>query len=853
MANKIEPPRFSPGSSARPALVDRVPVDARYVLIVGPPGYGKTVLAHEIHAACPPGTAAWLSVDLLDRQPYAFWSHLIAALERTTAEIDDEPLDLLAERPTSDLTFLASLCAQIRASPDRLVLVLDDVDKVDHPDVLRGLEQLGEWCDDRLRLVLTGRVDPDLPLAKWRARGSLVAFRQADLRFDRDASQRFVATVAPGLLTVEDVDVLHDRVEGWPMALQVAVLVARDADDPHRAAREMAAADRLFADYLTGEVLDALSGPERDVALGLSVLEWFDHELCQEVLGRSSIPVVRQLRDRQIPMVELAGRDGFRFHGLVRELLDSELRWRDPERHVELHRRAGEALLRRDDRPAAVRHFLAADDPDRASDVLAAPALALVDAGRYDELRSALVQLPADVQITGAERMIDLALAQVLTGRWPEFEQAARRAHEITPVDDDRLQSRLRLLAIVERALRGYAGDVRRLVELEDQHTVTSDAGWYWEPRREAIVVRFAYALELSDVDDRLDALRRSPAPEAVLRVLVPSVESIVALRRGDLAAALRRQQAASEALRHIPSDSHPASFEAFLAAGWCAWATGSFDQVRDLSDRLFAHPFATYPAFQVHVVALTTERLVRTGAAGSAIELLGHVDPDLLAGEFVRTAHALAGARALHGAGRHGEMEELLAKVPSSPARDLLLAWSAARLGRYDEAQRLVSERDRWPTHQRIEAMLVMSLLGDGARQDRSVMAAVHEAARDGWVAPLLGHGPEIDDMVRPLAPAIHPALAAALTAAPDEPSRTGRARRAPNGIPVELTDREMALLALLPTHLSYSQMGEQLYVSVNTIKTNLKSIYRKLSASSRDEAVRSARVVGLLDDVGP
>jgi LuxR family maltose regulon positive regulatory protein len=62
------------------------------------------------------------------------------------------------------------------------------------------------------------------------------------------------------------------------------------------------------------------------------------------------------------------------------------------------------------------------------------------------------------------------------------------------------------------------------------------------------------------------------------------------------------------------------------------------------------------------------------------------------------------------------------------------------------------------------------------------------------------------------------------------------------------ELTPREVTLLELLPTHLSYAQIGERLYLSVNTVKSNLKSLYRKLEVGSRAEAVEAATALGLI-----
>ncbi len=64
----------------------------------------------------------------------------------------------------------------------------------------------------------------------------------------------------------------------------------------------------------------------------------------------------------------------------------------------------------------------------------------------------------------------------------------------------------------------------------------------------------------------------------------------------------------------------------------------------------------------------------------------------------------------------------------------------------------------------------------------------------------------------------------------------------------PSTLTNAELRLLPLLVTHLTYPEMGERLFVSRHTVKTQAMSIYRKLGVTSRNEAVSKAREIGLL-----
>jgi LuxR family transcriptional regulator, maltose regulon positive regulatory protein len=66
-------------------------------------------------------------------------------------------------------------------------------------------------------------------------------------------------------------------------------------------------------------------------------------------------------------------------------------------------------------------------------------------------------------------------------------------------------------------------------------------------------------------------------------------------------------------------------------------------------------------------------------------------------------------------------------------------------------------------------------------------------------------------------------------------------------------LTGAELRLLPLLSTHLSFREIGERLFVSRNTIKTQAISVYRKLGVSSRSDAISRAGELGLVDGGTP
>jgi LuxR family maltose regulon positive regulatory protein len=81
------------------------------------------------------------------------------------------------------------------------------------------------------------------------------------------------------------------------------------------------------------------------------------------------------------------------------------------------------------------------------------------------------------------------------------------------------------------------------------------------------------------------------------------------------------------------------------------------------------------------------------------------------------------------------------------------------------------------------------------------------------------------------------------------EQQERKLRARKPPNGqLNGELTERELDVLRLLDGELSTRQIAQRLYVAPSTVRTHIKSVYRKLGASSREEVAKEARARRLM-----
>jgi LuxR family transcriptional regulator, maltose regulon positive regulatory protein len=210
-----------------------------------------------------------------------------------------------------------------------------------------------------------------------------------------------------------------------------------------------------------------------------------------------------------------------------------------------------------------------------------------------------------------------------------------------------------------------------------------------------------------------------------------------------------------------------------------------------------------------------------------------------LIAVERGRVPEARKLVQAARGLGERDEFR-------GTPSASLALVATGAVLaaqGRLDEArtelERALRSRRRiagsspWPT---LRATLLLSrvLLDAGDRAGGAELAGEASEVLAAWPDGADAQRAELAALERRLALARRPAApdpAASQAAPPAEP----------------LTERELAVLRLLGGTMSLREIGRELYVSANTVKTHTQAIYRKLGVSTRHDAVEQARLLGM------
>jgi LuxR family maltose regulon positive regulatory protein len=421
LGTKLNAPAGARRRVARPSLVDRLVADEprRLTLVSAPAGWGKTTLLAEWAGdARERRPFAWVTLDRADDDPVRFWGYVIEALRRAGRSIGRDSSALLGISGTSTTEIvLPTLINDLAASSPPVVLVLEDYHAIANPEIHDGVAFLVERLPPSLELVLATRLDPPLPLPRLRARGELLELRAADLRFDAaEAAELLAATLDADDLAPDDVDRLVRRTEGWAAGLYLAALSLTGRADASAFIAAFAGDDRHIVDYLGGEVLDGLSPDTRAFLLRTSILERLTAPLCDRLLDTAgSAERLLEIERANLFLVPLDDRrEWYRYHHLFGDLLRHELERTDAASVPGLHRRAAAWLAANGDVDGAIRHALAAGEPDDAAALVASTWREAFNRGELgtvdrwlDDLPESLVQATPDLSLARAWVLMD--------------------------------------------------------------------------------------------------------------------------------------------------------------------------------------------------------------------------------------------------------------------------------------------------------------------------------------------------------------------------------------------------------------------------------------------------------------
>jgi LuxR family maltose regulon positive regulatory protein len=839
----------------RPRVVEALAGSgAPITLVVAGPGYGKTVAVVEwLDGESTP--TAWLSLDPADDDAAQLWRCVAAAVDRAVEGAGREALMMLADE--QDPRHAASaLLAGLWAAESPLLLVLDDLHVLRSPTVLDELASFLDGLPSTVRTVATSRVDPGLPLGRWRAEGRIAEVRRPELRFTAEEATELLELHGDVELAPPDLAVLADRTEGWAAGLQLALVSLRGRTDAHAYIQSSLLGDRAIVDYLIGEILESLAPEDQDLVLALSVLDDFDPELAVAVSGQPDAAArIRALEVRNLFLLPADDRgERYRFHQLLRELLAEELRWRTPGRDVQLHLAAAEHLESVGSRHEAARHLVRAGEIDRAFRLIVDPAWDLLDRGDVAAARGWLALLPEGVVGGDVDRNLDYLVLLTAAGRTDEADRRMASLERDGAFESLELVQHLNFLA-----MRGMLEYIRGDLE-QSKLSILHCASLLGDGVRKGpaldrlggMLVRHALDDHRCDIAEHwLLAMADHRNESVVIRDLLPtSLAARCHLQRGELddAERLARHVVEVADTHHLAAvaptgEARTVLAEVLLERGQLTDAAEqSAIAIEELAERRLT--VAEIRARLV-AVAVTTARFgPRSGL--SMLQVGRQAYEHRYLGAEVRAMLDVAECRLRLLDGDLVGGRAVLAMLPAGNDRSLLEARCSILAGAREQAMAALAPV-RWatPAH-RVEALALQARASSGTYGFAWVREAAELAASEGCRHVFLREGPELLRLAR-RAEQVKPTPALAAVLASVAPARGQRVVAA---FAEPLTEREHALLELLPTHLTYREMAAELCVSINTVKTYQKALFRKLHASTRSEAVSVARQAGLLTE---
>ncbi len=820
-------------------------------LVAGSPGGGKTVLLSSWVAERPETRCAWLSCDRWDRDEFRFWTSVATAFGTVEPGGASDALDLLVEGPDDIGDVVASLVNEMALWSGPTWLIIDDLHVV-APSALGGLATFVERLPSTAHIVIGTRVDPVLPVQRWRTRGQLAEIRDADLRLEEDQVSSFMHQY--GLdLSRSDVHTLTTRTEGWLAGVQLAALsLQHDPDDPSSFIGRLAGTERVVADFLIEEVLDQQSAEMVEFLEATSVVDEFDVELANALLGdEHGAHLLRQAMNSGL-FVTAVGRDPprYRYHQLFQELLHAQMASEDPARAKALHLRAGVWYEKTESYAAAVDQFVQAGDLERAFGILHDHLAHEWFPGRSANVDTWLGRLSHEDIRAHRARMVDYALALGLAGKVEEEGWWLAQASSAAGERDSDFEIRL---AGVDAQWHGMRGEPDPVLAFErdvfssltpgtdfvlDQFPILASRAHLYKEDPDSCIASCDLALGHAD-----------PVTGAVLL----GIRSGALFDLGQLGQARAAASAAVEAARARGVEHHVGLFDAVLTLGALCLEAGQLSEAERLIEEALRRSERIRPPFEL-LALIERARLFR--ARGELVEGLTILErartvlPTGSRSPLIQRANVLE-ARLRIDLGEPARAAELAQTLPRSPARCLLETRSLLALGQADRAEATLNRLDTSalgvPRTIELTALRADVRRGLGLRYDDDLRRLVELGRPQGFVLWVLdGSSGLRGEVVALLRHSPRDDYADTLLTVADRMAAHGEVRP-PSG-DSELSAREQGVLRYLQTRLSTREIAGELFISMNTLKSHLKSVYRKLDASSRSDAVARARAAGLL-----
>jgi LuxR family transcriptional regulator, maltose regulon positive regulatory protein len=874
---------------ARPRLVERLEAGLRRPLtvVLAPAGSGKSTLLGD-WARSTTRSVAWLSLDESDNDVVRFLIYLTAALSQAEAGLGDATRRLLdASYPPGPLETMAALCDEIEETPGNdLVLVLDDYHVLSCTLIRDAVEFLLDRLPSRLRLLVSGRNDPALPLARMRARNQLTEFRVADLRFSAEEAAALLADLTGEAFADSEVATLTERTEGWAAGLVLAGISLQGRTNRADLIAHLSGSHRFVLDYLVSDVLSCQIPAIEQFLLRTSILERISAPLCDALLGaegkaQSMLDQIERANLFLYPLDE--ERRWYRYHHLFAEALRHQLAQREPGLIPELHRRAADWFVGEGSDADALRHYLAIPDPHCAAEIVERHAIRMLERGEVATLRTWVESLP-DAEVRARPRLaLCHAWALVHSNALERVEVRLQDVEEWIADHSDHPREMIASftgeIASIRSRVAVTRGDIDQTIELSQLALSLTPAN--------DLLTRAGIGLSLGSAYSARGDLAAADATYAEVvsygRGAGPLMAALALRYRADLSIIQGRLGEADHLYHHAQEfiEAHNATempAQGIICEGLAdlAYLRNNLVEAESLAEEAVRRGEAGGEVLKIAVPAWLTLARVRQarGDESGALDAINHAVclsnwahmRAWRARIWLRQGKlALASVWARESGRRSSDIPTYQAEIEYATLARVLLAE-----GRIDEAIGLLIRLQTAAAKtgrigREIEFLAVLALAyqakGDHDEATATLTRALELALDERQIRLFVDEGTAIGSVLTRVRGQVrrgNDSGSRRLSAYVDDlllalsnglPSSAEVVTPVVSSVLIEpLSEREQEVLRLIAGGSTNREIAGELYVSLGTIKAHTNHVFAKLGVRSRTEAVARARDLGLL-----
>ena len=839
----------------------------RLTLVSASAGFGKTTLISEWVTGCKL-PVAWLSLDEEHKDPSRFLSYFIAALQTIYADIGEGLLVMLqSPQPPSTDFILTNLLNEITTIPSSFILVLDDYHVPDSEDVDNILTFFLENMPPLMHLVIATREDPHLPLVRLRGRGQLIELRAADLRFTLSESSGYLNQMMGLDLSMDDIATLEKRTEGWITGLQLAAIFMQGQKNISGFIESFTGSHHFVLDYLIEEVLKQQTESIQSFLLSTSILDRMCGSLCDAVLLKPSgtgQKTLRYLEQTNMFIIPLDNeRRWYRYHHLFSEILKQRLQQRNVSflgdgGIVELHIRASEWYENNNLNMEAFHHAAFANDIDRALRLVEGNEMPLYFRGSVSSVLNWLESLSKSVMDNKPLLWITYASVSLGFGQISGVEQylgAAEVALKGTEQNKEtrdmtgRIASLRAILGVTQYNAETIKTQSLRALEYLSQENLSSRTTSLW-------TLGQAYVL----MKDYTAA--RKAFNETVLLGKTSGNILFTVLAKANLGSLLELENhlhSAAETYRQIlqvvGNQPLPVLCDVHLGLARIFYQWNDMDSALQFANssielaRLFEN---TIDRFIVCEIFLSHLKLV-TGDIDKAVSLLAGTAHSVHQHDFIHRISELAAQQVLTLI-RQGNMEEAaqLAEkhdLPISAAQVFLARGDTFSALQILEVLQAESCTVNWNNEQ-LRVMILHAIAtfdqGEKNKAVRLMEKVLILTEPEGFIRIFVDQGmPMFRLLSETAAQGIRREYINRLK---DALKAEKKQNEEMQPLIDPLSQREIEVLKLIALGLSNNEIGEKLFLALDTVKGHNRRIFSKLDVKNRTMAIAKARSLNII-----